>query len=132
MIELITNHWFAIVIVLIGLYFFWDEYLSDIIKEKRFQTQENELKVLKLEKISQVKMVSDDPKEIEKFITDNAQFLSDQIVKQLVSRIELIKSERVINADSSLLKSRIESLGEAANDDPPVVRALSKMSKKKA
>jgi hypothetical protein len=61
------------------------------------------------DKIAQVKLVSNDRKDIEKFVTDNAQYLSDQMVKKLVARIETLDIDEVILSDDAL-KRRIETL----------------------
>jgi hypothetical protein len=84
-------------------------FLSDWVDEKREQWRSGKNKVNSIDKIAQVKLVSDDAKGIENFVTENAQYLSDQMVKKLVARIEDIKAGSVIAADE-LLKTRIAEL----------------------
>lgn len=84
-------------------------FLSDWIAAKREQWKEARSKADSIDKIAQVKLVSDDAKGIEKFVTNNAQYLSDQMVKKLVARIEAIKVDGVISADE-ILKTRIAEL----------------------
>lgn len=107
-------------------------FLSDYIKAKRLESKNLKDKYASLDKIAQVKLVSDDAKDIEKFITDNAQYLSDETVKQLVARIEMIKADQVINADT-ILKKRIEDLDssrkqalEVFEEEPIVVKRASR------
>jgi predicted oxidoreductase len=82
--------------------------LSDILKNLRAKNAERSSAKENSGKIALVKMVSDDPKDIEKFISANAQYLSDETVKKLVERIEMIKCDRIINEDS--VKKRIDVL----------------------
>ncbi len=107
-------------------------FISDFVKAKRLEIKNAKSKYDSLEKIAQVKLVSDEPKDIEKFITENAQYLSDDIVKQLVNRIEMIKTDQVITADT-ILKKRIEDLDQSRQDalevleeEPVVVKRASR------
>lgn len=84
-------------------------FLSDWIDEKRNKRKENKGKASSVDKLAKVKLVSDDPKDVEMFVTDNAQYLSDQMVTKLVARIEYLKADKVITADE-VLKQRIEEL----------------------
>ena len=79
--------------------------------------QAERTKLNSLNKIAQVKLVSDDKKDIAQFITLNAPFLSISMVKQLVSRIELLKADDVINNDDNL-KQRIDDLSNEEEDNP--------------
>lgn len=113
------SHMFGMAVqIIIGLailVFLYQVFLSDLISSKLKANNELQEHLDSVQKISKVKLTSDDPKEIEKFITDNAKFLSDQTVSALVARIEQIKDDRVIRGDS--LKNQIESL-----EDPSVVK----------
>lgn len=84
-------------------------FLSDWVKAWRAQNAEKHSKYSNLEKIAKVKMVSEDPKDIEQFITNNATYLSDATVQKLVARIEAIHTDKVISADD-ILKRRFEDL----------------------
>jgi hypothetical protein len=66
------------------------------------------------EKIAQVKLISDDPKDIERFISANARYLSDKLVKRLVSRIEMIKCDQIILEDT--LQTRIDIMQESLSE----------------
>ena len=82
------------------MYLLYQTFGSDMI-DKRIKTfKETSQGKTAAERVAQVKLISDDPKDIEKFITANARYLSDRVVKQLVSRIELIKCDRIIADDS--------------------------------
>jgi hypothetical protein len=89
---------------------FYQIFLSDWISAKRAQWKEARNKADSIEKIAQVKLVSDDAKGIEKFVTNNAQYLSHQMVKRLVARIEGIKADNVIISSDESLKARIAEL----------------------
>lgn len=93
---------FAVVVV-------YQIFLSDWIAAKRAEWKESREKGNSIDKIAQVKLVSDDAKGIEKFVTNNAQYLSDQMVKKLVARIESIRVDSIISADE-ILKTRIAEL----------------------
>lgn len=74
-------------------------FLSDAIGQKFKASRELDEHFDSVNKIARVKLTSDDPKEIEKFITDNTKFLSDQMVNSLIARIGQIKDDRVIKGD---------------------------------
>jgi len=84
-------------------------FLSDWVKAFRAQNAEKHSKYSNVEKIALVKLVSEDPKDIEQFITNNATYLSDATVQKLVARIEAIQTDRIISADD-LTKRRFEDL----------------------
>src|SRR5574338_752273 len=84
-------------------------FLSDMVAARRKASQESKNQLGRVAKMAKVKLVSDNAKEIEKFIADNAEHLSDETVNLLVARIEAIKTDQVISADT-ILKSRIDSL----------------------
>lgn len=97
-------------------------FVSDWVEEKRAQWKEGKNKVNTVDKIAQIKLVSDDAKGIEDFVTKNAQYLSDQMVKKLVSRIEDIKAGSVIAADE-ILKTRIAELPQEKEEDAKTIRS---------
>lgn len=84
-------------------------FISDWWQAQRAKHRETNSKSSNVDKIAQVKLVSDDKKDIERFVTDNAQYLSDPMVKRLVARIEELKVDDVIISDE-LLKKRIAEL----------------------
>lgn len=84
-------------------------FLSDIIKAHRQKTVESKARFDSADKIAKVKLVSMDQKDIEQFITANAQYLSDSVIDQLVSRIEYLQADQSI-AEDNLLKKRISDL----------------------
>lgn len=113
MLSSLIGYAIQLIIGLAVVIFVYEVFLSDYIKELREATGNKQVKLQNTDKIARVKLTSDDPKDIEKFITDNAQYLSDTMVQQLVSRIESIKDDRVITADNAL-KNKIDSLEEPA------------------
>ena len=96
----------------------WDVFLSDLLRNRIVNFSERRTSISNADKIARVKLVSDAAKGIEKFITDNASLLSDAMVQQLVARIEAIKNDKVIDADT-LLKSRIDGLQKPEPEPEP-------------
>jgi predicted membrane protein len=84
-------------------------FISDWWQAQRAKHREEFSKTSNVEKIAQVKLVSDSRKDIEQFVTDNAQYLSNQMVAKLVARIESLKIDNFILEDD-LLKKRIADL----------------------
>jgi hypothetical protein len=81
-------------------YLIYSAFISDIVKNKIRNYQNKKIKIKRAEKLAQVKMLSSSYKEIESFISENADYLSDEIVKLLVSRLEAIQLDQIINDDS--------------------------------
>lgn len=107
---------FAVVVV-------YQIFFSDWIATKRTQWKIDKSKSGSIDKIAQVKLVSDDAKGIEEFVTTNASDLSDQMVKKLVARIESLKVDQVISGDE-LLKTRIAELQpEEEEEDAETLRS---------
>lgn len=110
---------FAVVVV-------YQIFFSDWIATKRTQWKIDKSKSGSIDKIAQVKLVSDDAKGIEEFVTTNASDLSDQMVKKLVARIESLKVDQVISGDE-LLKTRIAEL-QPEEEEPDAETLRSKRS----
>lgn len=96
------------IMVLLWIIAVWQTFAAEYFSGLRSKYLEGKNARDKIAKIAQVKLVSDDRKEIEKFVTDNANYLSNETVKLLVARIEAIKDDRVIADDN--LKVRFEEL----------------------
>ncbi len=107
---------FAVVVV-------YQIFLSDWISAKRAQWKEVKGKAASIDKIAQVKLVSDDAKGIEQFVTNNAQYLSDPMVKKLVARIEDIRAGSVISADE-ILKTRFVEFQSQEEEVPETTEKL--------
>jgi hypothetical protein len=86
----------------------YNVFLSDFIEEKMFNMRERKVKLQNAAKLAQVKLVSDVSKDIESFIANNAEYLSDEMVLRLVNRLEALKDDRIINDD--ILASKINNL----------------------
>lgn len=97
-------------LIFLGVSFLiYQVFLSDWVKAWRAQNAEKHSKFSNIEKIAKVKLVSEDPKDIEQFITNNATYLSDATVQLLVARIEALHTDKIISADD-ILKARFEDL----------------------
>jgi hypothetical protein len=94
-------------------------FISDWWRAQRAKHRETYSKSSNVEKIAQVKLVSDSRKDIEQFVTDNAQYLSNPMVAKLVARIESLKIDDVILADDNL-KKRIAALPDQAQAEAEV------------
>jgi hypothetical protein len=84
-------------------------FISDKIKNWKNNRSKRIEATNSAEKIAQVKLLSDDRKEIELFIEKNATYLSNNIVKKLVDRLEYLKAEHVIEEDDLKKKSTSNS-----------------------
>lgn len=84
-------------------------FVSDWWGARHARFKESKILSSNIGKIAQVKLVSDDKKDIEQFITENATYLTDQMVDKLVARIESLKVDDVIINDDRL-KKRIVGL----------------------
>lgn len=84
MLEHIIEIIFAVGMVVL----LYEVFISDSISDrwKAFRTRKE--KTSDADKIARVKLVSEDAKDIEKFINSNAHDLSDEMVTKLVTRIE--------------------------------------------
>lgn len=80
-----------VLLVILYHYFLADKLME--FKEARAQASS-------ADKIARMKVLSDDPKEIEKFIISNAASLSDASMNSLLARLETLHAEKVINDDS--------------------------------
>lgn len=81
-------------------------FISDKIKNWKNNRSKRIEATNSAEKIAQVKLLSDDRKEIELFIEKNATYLSNNIVKKLVDRLEYLKAEHVIEEDDLKKKKK--------------------------
>ena len=78
-------------IITFAVLIYW-AFFSDAIRDKNNKKKKKEVDIENIKKISLIKMVSDDKKEIENFITTNVEILPNDIIVKLVERIEVIKS----------------------------------------
>lgn len=95
------------------IYLVYSVFFGDSVKEWLENRNKKKQAATAADKIAKVKLVSNDDKDIEKFINNNAETLSDEMVSKLVERIETIRNEQVISADN-VLKTRFESLEKSA------------------
>jgi hypothetical protein len=84
-------------------------FVSDWLQDKFENFSERKLTSSNINKIARVKLVSEDAKDIEKFITANAGFLSNEMVGHLISRIEYLQDCSALKANDIDLKNRIDS-----------------------
>lgn len=60
------------------------------------------------ERTARVKVLSDNAREIEKFIENNIKLLSEKSMNSLISKLEVLKIDKIITEDG--IKRRIEDL----------------------
>jgi hypothetical protein len=109
MLHYFISYFVEIIISVILITIIYQVFLSDFIAAKRLAKNELDEKISNTEKIARVKLVFDSAKDIEDFITNNAQYLSNEMVKILVCKIEEIKANDVVESDS-VLKDKINQL----------------------
>lgn len=99
-----------------ALVILYQVFLSDWFESKRAALKESRGKFSSTDKIAQVKLVSGDVKDIEQFVTNNATYLSDQMVQKLAARIESLRVDNVILNEENL-KKRIADLPQPEEDE---------------
>ena len=87
------------IIVIIFAIVCYQIFLSDIVNSNVQARKERAIKIACAEKIFHLKIISNNTKDIEAFITSSATDLSEDKVKQLVRRVEYL------NADKALIES---------------------------
>jgi hypothetical protein len=100
---------FQLLMFLGATYLIYDVFVSDWWQAHCALRKEKFSKTNNVEKIAKVKLVSGSKKDIEQFVTDNAQYLSDSMVEKFVARLESLKADDIILEDD-LLKKRITNL----------------------
>jgi hypothetical protein len=108
MLLTIAEYVFGGVVLLVLYQIFISDWIDDKLQSYKSKTQG----LSAAEKLAQVKLVSHNAKDIETFISKNADNLSDTTVTKLVSRIEAISNEQVISADN-LLENQFKALENA-------------------
>jgi len=113
---------FEFVLFVGALVVFYQIFLADWISSKRQMTKESKGKFGSVEKIAQIKLVSNDAKDIEQFVTDNAAYLSGPVVNKLAARIESLHIDTVIR-DDDFLNRKIAALPQPEEDEEEEVHA---------
>lgn len=110
MFLLLLSTFFEFAITICGILVFYNIFISSYVNEWIYKN--NKAKTIKqnANKMALLKLISNDAKDIEKFITANTQFLSDDLVKKLVARVEIINCDRIIYLDS--VDSKLDNLDE--------------------
>ncbi len=108
MLTLFTSYPLLIAIVL--LYIFFIDDIKRIWNNYRQQAET----LSTTDKIAKVKELSDDAKDIEKFIMANAASLSAKSVDRLIARLDALKSDKVIMDDN--LQRRIADISSSSTE----------------
>ena len=87
--------------------FFWEELKAPFVARYEKATAAKKA-VIAAERMARVKMLSDSAKDIEDFISKNVSMISDTTMNALVSRLETIKSDKVIEGDA--LKTKFDAM----------------------
>ncbi len=96
------------VIVAVTLY---EIFISDYISEKLDDYRTNKDKYLNANRVAKVKVFSDNVSDIEKFIISSGHYLSEEMVQQLINRIESLQADKALFNDP--LKARIDALDKS-------------------
>jgi predicted Zn-dependent peptidase len=118
--EIVVASIVVLCFVITGYQIFLSDWFEGKAEAKRVKTA----KLNSVSKMAMIKMVSDDPKDIENFVSNNVEYLSDQTVQQFVDRIESLKADSVIKLCDNVLKQRIEDVS-SAQEEKKVNRAKS-------
>jgi hypothetical protein len=102
-------------ILAVGAYFLL--FHDDVVEKREALAKALQVKT-EAEKIAKVKALSTNPKDIEKFIIDNAKTLSDATIDILIARMEMLAADRVIRDDD--LKLRIDDITIPKEYEPAV------------
>lgn len=78
--------------------------------EKAEELRQKEEKKLVSARMAQIKLTSNDDKEIESFMVQHAINLNDDIAGQLISRIAQIRTDRELFNEDASLKSKFNTL----------------------
>lgn len=100
------------IVALVTLVIIYQTFLADWFDNKAEAKKAKATKLNSVTKMAMIKMVSDDPKEIEIFVSNNVEYLSDQTVQQFVDRIETLKADSVIKLCDNVLKQKIEDISD--------------------
>ena len=106
-----------------ALVLIYQVFLSDWLDLTKQKSKINKDKSSSVEKIAKIKLVSSDAKDIEKFVTDNADFLSNEIVGQLAARIESLHVDDFLASDD-VLKKRIADLSQIEEEEVVNVKTV--------
>lgn len=108
MLTILTSYPFIVALIILYIFF------SDDIK-RVWRNHRNQAEALSTtDKIAKVKELSDDAKDIEKFIMTNAASLSAKSVDRLIARLDTLKSDRVIMDDN--LQKRIADISSSSTE----------------
>lgn len=107
-ISLYVTTQIALSIFAISVLLYW-AFFSDSLKDRIKRKKQKEIDIENIKKISLIKMVSDDRKEIENFISSNVEILPTDIIVKLVERIEVIKSDKLLFDESNKKFDKLEN-----------------------
>lgn len=113
MFMLLFSTIFELVVVVGVCWLVYSIFLQDVISGWISSKKEKSIAKDSANKIAVVKLLSDSPQDIEQFVSANAKYLSDETVKKLAERIEIIKCDQIIYEDS--LGKRISNTAAVAH-----------------
>lgn len=116
------------VTVVIVLYIFYSIFIADSLKARSIRKKRISNITANVNKIALVKLASNSVSDIESFIEKNAEYLSQDVVKQLVNRIEYLNADSYLKAndrdDDENLRMRIDSLAQDDHSNEQVSNKL--------
>ena len=94
--------------------FIYQVFLSDSIKQLITNRRESSDEKARINKIAKLILISDSFEEIEKFIKNNALNISNDMMKQLISRVEYLRADKIIQDDdrkrANLLSEKVSKI----------------------
>ena len=108
MFTLLLGAFFEIVMIVGIAAFIYQVFLSDSIKQLITNRRESSNEKARVNKIAKLILISDSFEEIEKFIKNNALNISNETMKLLISRVEYLRADKIIQDD----RKRVPSLNQ--------------------
>jgi len=126
MLTLLLGAFFEIVMIVGIAAFVYQVFLSDSIKQLIANRHESSNEKARVNKIAKLILISDSFEEIEKFIKNNALNISNETMKLLISRVEYLRADKIIQDDDR--KRVAPSLKQAPATNESVDRLFSNFS----
>jgi hypothetical protein len=125
MFTLLLGAFFEIVMIVGIAAFVYQVFLSDSIKQLISNRRESLNEKDRVNKIAKLILISDSFEEIEKFIKNNALSISNEMMKLLISRVEYLRADKIIQDDD---RKRVPSLKRAPATNESVEKMFSNFS----
>ena len=126
MFTLLAGAIFEIVLFCIAVVVLYKVFLAGFIHNKLYKIKCNKQKKSESDKLAYLKLISDNYKEIESFVSFNANYLSEDMVKKLVNRIEYLKADLFIKKEEYSLLNQNKKISSFQEIDDVKFASLKK------